>query len=156
MPSTPAARATDGLIEPGGETENADWDGIWEAATARTSPGGASRSAFRCRHWASSLDSTSGISTSSGGSSGVWRRTAGRSPRVKYQVTQTSRAGLLSGLPDFSLGLGLSVRPAMTTGGGIPATPAAVAGDFQPSLDVTKRLGANVLGSLTLNTDGCA
>ena len=32
-----------------------------------------------------------------------------------YKVTQTSRAGELTGLPAFDLGLGLSVRPAVTT-----------------------------------------
>ena len=34
--STRAGRATTALINPGGESDNADWDGIWEAATART------------------------------------------------------------------------------------------------------------------------
>ncbi len=35
----PGGARYDGLIEPGGENENADWDGIWEAATARTESG---------------------------------------------------------------------------------------------------------------------
>ena len=48
------------------------------------------------------------------------------SPVRQYQVTQTSRAGLLTGLPDFDLCHGLSVRPALTTGGGIPAPSAPV------------------------------
>ena len=41
----------------------------------------------------------------------------------------------------------------MTSGGGIPAPSASVEGDFQPSLDVTQRMGANVLASATVNTD---
>ena len=32
------------------------------------------------------------------------------------ELTQTSRAGPLTGLPDFDLGLGLGVRPAVTAG----------------------------------------
>src|SRR5206468_8976442 len=56
-------------------------------------------------------------------------------------------------LPDFDLGRGLSVRPAITAGGGIPAPSTPVEGDVQPSLDVTQRLGANVLASATANTD---
>ena len=68
-------------------------------------------------------------------------------------MTQTSRAGLLTDLPEFDLGLGLTVRPAITTGGGIPRPGSDVEGEFQPSLDVTQRLGANYLSSLTFNTD---
>ena len=41
----------------------------------------------------------------------------------------------------------------MTTGGGVPAPDARVDGELQPSLDVTQRLGANVLASVTVNTD---
>jgi hypothetical protein len=41
----------------------------------------------------------------------------------------------------------------MTSGGGIPAPAASTDGEFQPSLDVTQRLGANVLASVTINTD---
>src|SRR5215212_6101613 len=35
----PTGARYDGLINPGGESENADWDGIWEAATKRTANG---------------------------------------------------------------------------------------------------------------------
>ena len=60
---------------------------------------------------------------------------------------------MLTELPDFSLGVGLTVRPAVTTGGGVPAPGTPVEGDFQPSLDLTQRVGANLLSSLTVNTD---
>jgi hypothetical protein len=60
---------------------------------------------------------------------------------------------LLVGLPEFSLGLGLTVRPAMTTGGGVPSPGESAEGEWQPSLDVTQRLGSNLLASLTVNTD---
>jgi hypothetical protein len=56
-------------------------------------------------------------------------------------------------LPDFSLGLGLTVRPALTAGGGRAASTSPVEGEFQPSLDVGRRLGANILASGTVNTD---
>ncbi|MGH9321851.1 MAG: DUF433 domain-containing protein [Vicinamibacteria bacterium] len=74
-------------------------------------------------------------------------------PARQYLVTQTSRAGHLTGIPEFGLGLGLTIRPAATTGGGVPAPDASIEGEFQPSLDATQRLGANVLASLTVNTD---
>ena len=50
------------------------------------------------------------------------------SPARQYEITQTSRAGRLVGLPQFDLGLGLTVRPAVTSGGGVPAADADVDG----------------------------
>ena len=35
----PSGARYDGLIEPGGEEDNPDWDGIWEAATSRLPEG---------------------------------------------------------------------------------------------------------------------
>ena len=56
--------------------------------------------------------------------------------------------------PEFDLGVGLT-RPAGGHDGRrhSGASGADVDGKFQPSLDVTQRLGANVLASLTVNTD---
>jgi hypothetical protein len=70
---------------------------------------------------------------------------------VKFGLT--SRAGLLIELPAFDLGVGLSVRPAITGGGGISAPAAPRTGSRDASLDVTQRVGANSLASLTINTD---
>src|SRR5258707_15069756 len=47
----------------------------------------------------------------------------------------------------------MSIRPALTAGGGHPGPGASLKGKFQPSVDVTKRLGSNMLTSLTVNTD---
>lgn len=149
----PSGARYDGLINPGGEGDNAEWDGIWEAATARLPNG------WSVEIWipVQTLSFNPGLHE--------WHFNVQRriqrlleidrwaSPARQYQVTQTSRAGLLTGLPDFNLGRGLSVRPAVTTGGGIPGPSASVDGEFQPSLDITQRLGANVLASVTANTD---
>lgn len=149
----PSGARYDGLINPGGESENVDWDGIWEAATTRREGGWSAeiRIPFRTLSFKPGLHEWH---------FNVQRRIQSlletdrwASPVRQYQITQTSRAGLLTGLPDPDLGLGLSVRPAVTTGGGIPAPSAPVEGEFQPSLDVTQRLGANVLASATVNTD---
>ena len=51
------------------------------------------------------------------------------SPQRDYTVTQTFRAGTLSGLPAFALGVGLTVRPSLTAGAGIPAPRAGVQRD---------------------------
>lgn len=149
----PTGARYDGLIEPGGETVNADWDGIWEAATARTVTGWSAELSIPVQ----TLSFKPGLHE--------WHFNVQRriqrlletdrwaSAARQYQLTQTSRAGLLTGLPDFSLGLGLTVRPAVTTGGGIPVPSAGAEGDFQPSLDVAQQLAANLLASLTVNTD---
>ena len=149
----PGGARYDGLIEPGGEDENADWDGIWEAATTRRESGWSVEMSIPVqtvsfapglREWHFNVQRRVQrlLETSRWAS-------AGR----QYQLTQTSRAGVLTGLPAFSLGRGLSVRPALTSGGGVPAPGAGVAGEFQPSLDLTQRLGSNLLTSLTVNTD---
>ena len=149
----PSGARYDGLINPGGESDNADWDGIWEAATARLPNGWSVEIAIPVQ----TLSFKPGLRE--------WHFNVQRRvqrlletdrwafPARQYQVTQTSRAGLLTGLPDFNQGLGLSIRPAVTTGGGVPAASAPVGGDLQPSLDVTQRIGSNMLASATVNTD---
>jgi Domain of unknown function (DUF5916) len=149
----PTGARYDGLINPGGEDDNPDWDGIWEAATARLPTG-----------WSAEIRIPA-LTIAFDPAIHEWhfnveRRIQRRletirwaSPNRQYELTQTSRAGLVTDLPEFDLGLGLTVRPAVTTGGGRPSTDVPVDGDFQPSLDVSQRLGANVLASGTVNTD---
>src|SRR6185436_17630807 len=62
------------------------------------------------------------------------------SPAQNVQPTQMSRAGLITDLPRFTLGLGLSVRPSLVAGGGYPALDAPLDGTLRPSLDVTQRI----------------
>jgi hypothetical protein len=149
----PGGARYDALVNPGGETEDPNWDGLWEAATARDAGGWSAE----IRIPISTLAFARGLAS--------WNLNVER--RIQrlqeidrwsgwsrdYKVTQTSHAGELAGLPAFDLGVGLTVRPAVTTGGGAPAPGAEVDGSFQPSLDVTQRLGPNLLGSLTVNTD---
>lgn len=149
----PSGARYDALINPGGDGDNENWDGIWEAATTRTASG-----------WSAEIRiPTQSISFKPG--LHEWHFNLQRrvqrlletdrwaSPARQYQITQTSRAGVLTGLPAFSQGLGLSIRPAVTAGGGVPAPAAAADAEAQPSLDVTQQLGTNVLASVTVNTD---
>jgi hypothetical protein len=149
----PSGARYDSLINPGGESDNPDWDGIWEAATARLPTG-----------WSAEIRIPVLTLTFNPGlhewQFNVQRRIQRRletdrwaSPNRQYQVTQTSRAGLLTNLPNFDLGVGLTVRPAVTSGVGIPSPDAQVEGDFQPSLDINQRIGANILVFGTVNTD---
>lgn len=149
----PSGARYDVLINPGGEDDNADWDGIWDAVTARSATGWSAEIVIPVHTLNFKADLRE------------WHFNAQRrvqrrletdrwaSPLRQYQITQTSRAGLLTGLPEFNLGLGLSLRPAVTIGGGIAAPGVSVDGEVQPSVDITQRLGANVLASFTANTD---
>ena len=149
----PTGARYDALVSGMGERQSADWDGIWEARTV-------------VRDWGWSAEIRIPIATL-GFQEGLseWgfniQRQVQRlqevsrwaSPKRDYAVTQTSRAGRLTGLPDFDLGMGLSVRPALVGGAGVPEPGAEADTSLEPSLDVTQRLGANLLASVTVNTD---
>jgi len=149
----PEGARFDGLVEPGGEDVSSEWDGIWEAATSRSEAGWA----VEIRIPVMSISFKKGLTE--------WHFNVQRqikrlqetdrwaSPRRDWEITQTSRAGLLTNLPDFDLGIGLTVRPAVSGGGGVADVDAEAEGEFQPSLDVWQRVGPNVLSSLTINTD---
>jgi len=149
----PSGARYDALVTTEGEGENESWDGVWEARTARAADGwsveiripvrslafreGLDRWGLNVERRIQALQETD-----------RWSRAS-----RDYKVSQTSQAGLLAGLPPFDLGIGLSVRPAFTGGGGKPTADTTLVGTFHPSLDVTQRLGANLLASLTVNTD---
>jgi hypothetical protein len=149
----PSGARYDGLINPGGESENVDWDGIWEAATKRTATGWTAEIWIPVQTLSFNPDLRQWHFNVQRRIQRMLETDRWAFPARQYQVTQTSRAGLLTGLPQFDLGRGLTVRPAVTTGGGVPAPSADLDGEFQPSLDVTQRLGANILASVTVNTD---
>jgi Domain of unknown function (DUF5916) len=149
----PGGARYDAVVANRGESENSEWDGVWEARTARSPMGwsveiripirslifkeGTPGWGFNIQRRVQRLQATS--------------RWAG--PRRDYRVTQTSHAGLLVGLPAFRLGVGMSVRPSVVAGGGVPEAGADFDATATGSLDVTQRVAANLLGSLTVNTD---
>jgi len=149
----PRGARFDALVSERGEEQDERWDGIWEAATSRDDGGWA----IEIRIPVQSIDFTPGLTA---WGFNVERRVARRqevsrwaSPTRDIRVTQTSRAGLVTGLPAFSTGLGLTVRPAVATGvayegGGVDSTR----GTFHPSLDAVQRLGS-VTAIASVNTD---
>jgi hypothetical protein len=149
----PNAARYDALVVNQGEGENANWDAVWEAATSRTPNGWSAE----IRIPAKSLLFRRGL-TSWGFN--LQRRVQRRlendrwaSPDRDVKIGMTSRSGLLVDVPPFDLGLGLTVRPAVTGGAGIPAPNASWESSRDASLDATQRIGANSLASLTINTD---
>ena len=143
----------DALISNQGEGENANWDAVWEAATARTPTGwsaeilipvksllfapGLAEWGFNLERRVQRLQETD-----------RWT-----SAERDYKLTQVSRAGRLTHVPRFDLGQGLSVRPSVTGGMAKDSAGASLRNRGQGSLDVTQRFGANSLASLTVNTD---
>jgi hypothetical protein len=142
----------DALITNQGEDENSNWDAAWEAKVSRTSTGWSAEIRLPVKSlifrpgsdaWGFNVERRIQRLLETSRWSGA---------RRDWELGQTSRAGLLEALPPFDVGLGLTVRPSLTTGiqNSADADPEGV---FHPSLDVTKRLGANLLGALTVNTD---
>ena len=149
----PTGARYDALVSGNGESQSADWDGIWDAATQVTESGWSAE--IRIPITTLSFDP----SLNEWGFN-VQRRvqrlqevSRWASPRRDYQVTQTARAGRLRGLPEFDLGIGISVRPSFVAKVGVPAPGEGSEESVEPGLDVTQRLSSNMLASLTFNTD---
>jgi hypothetical protein len=143
----------DALVANQGESENPEWDGIWEAATARSDSSwsveiripiksilfrtGLTEWGFNVQRRIQALQETDRWAT----------------PRRQFQLTHVSQSGLLTDLPAFDLGAGLSVRPAIVAGTERASPAARTEAEMQVSVDATKRVGANTLASFTANTD---
>jgi hypothetical protein len=149
----PEGARRDSLVSRRGEREDARWDGLWEARTSRDAGGWS----VEIRIPILTLSFREGL--------GTWGFNVERhlmrtpeilrwaSPRRDFKVTQAGRAGLLSELPEFALGIGLSVQPSAVAGYGRLEVGKKPAADTEASLDVTQRLAPALLASLTVNTD---
>jgi len=149
----PRGARYDSVINAGGDGENSEWDGIWEAATARGEGGWSAEIRIPIQTLTFKPELHEWHFNVQRRIQRLLETDRWAFPARQYRVTQTSRAGRLTGLPDFALGHGLDVRPAVTVGGGIPAPSQPVDGKLRPSLDITQRLGSNVTASFTVNTD---
>ncbi len=149
----PSGARWDGLVTGRGEHTDSSWDGIWEAATTRIPEGWSVeiRIPVRTLSFGAGLD--------------AWdfnverwierrlERDRWAGARRDWRLTQTSRAGLLTGLPRFTLGMGIAVRPSLvlhhskSERGDPPATQG------EPSLDLSWKPDPQVLVQLTFNTD---
>jgi uncharacterized protein DUF5916 len=143
----------DALVANQGEGENSDWDGVWEAATQRTSTGWSAEIRIPVKSLLFAQGLTSWGFNIERRVQRLQETARWASPVRNYRVTHVSRAGVLDSLPAFTLGLGLAVRPSLTAGLNRPRVDASTRSDADLSADVTQRLGANTLASLTVNTD---
>lgn len=143
----------DGLVSAYGEEVNTDWDGIWEAAATRDERGWSVEIRIPIKTLSFKQDLT-------GWGFNVQRRvqrllevSRWAGANRDYEIFQTSHAGVLTHLPAFNLGLGLSIRPGIVANANRPAPDAERVYKSQGSLDATKKLGPNLIASLTVNTD---
>ena len=143
----------DGLVSAEGEDVNSNWDTVWEARTTRDDQGWSAEVRIPIR----SISFKQGL-TSWGYN--IERRVQRLQETSRWsgasldiEIFQTGRAGLLTGLPGFSLGRGLTIRPSII--GNLSREEAALPSEFtgDASVDVTQRLGTNLTASLTYNTD---
>ena len=149
----PAGARFDGLVASRGEDANPDWDTAWEAATSRDGKGWCAEiripiSSLAYRKHATSWGFNLERRIQRLQENGRW---AGAN--LDYEVYQTSHAGLLTDLPAFDLGVGMSIRPAFVGSSRKPAPHKGSETDEDFSLDVTQRVGPHLLSSLTTNTD---
>lgn len=149
----PGGARADGLVVSNGDSVDRNWDGVWEAATERDAEGWSAE----IRIPVLSINFAKGLT--------AWgfnvqrriqrnqetERWAGASRDTK--IYQTSRAGLLTDLPDFDLGHGLSIRPAVVGGFDDPSRDSSASATGDVSLDLAKRLGSNLTVFVTINTD---
>ncbi|HEY3382115.1 MAG TPA: DUF5916 domain-containing protein [Vicinamibacterales bacterium] len=149
----PSGARYDGLINPGSADVNSNWDGIWEAATKRTDRGWTAEVRIPIQTLSFAKGKTAWHFNIQRRIQRLQETDRWASPQRDYKITRMSRAGLLTTLPEFDLGLGLSVRPAGIAGGGVPIQGADFENDSHASLDVTQRLGPNLLASGSVNTD---
>ncbi|MEM7373783.1 MAG: DUF5916 domain-containing protein [Bacteroidota bacterium] len=142
----------DALVSNRGESENDDWDAIWEAKTQIHASGWTVEIRIpvqsfsfnkSLREWGFNIE----------------RRIQRNQETIRWAnirrdqwFIQTSRAGLLTNLPEFNYGVGLTIRPSLI--GGLNKEPfSGYQPSFDPSVNVSQRIGSNVVATLTANTD---
>ncbi len=149
----PSAARFDGLVIAQGEDVNSNWDAVWEARTSRDDHGWSAEIRIPMKSIAFAKDLTAWGFNVQRRVQRLQETSRWSGATRDYEVFQTSRAGLLTDLPRFELGAGLSIRPALVGDVSQPAPDEDRTYDAVPSLDATKTLGPNVLASLTVNTD---
>ena len=149
----PAGARFDGLVASRGEEANPSWDASWEAVTSRDEKGWCAEIRIPISSLAFKKNATSwGFN--------LQRRVqrlqeVGRwsGANLDFEIYQTSKAGLLTNLPAFDLGVGMSIRPATVGVARKPGPRKSVETTEEFSFDATQRIGPHLLSSLTVNTD---
>jgi hypothetical protein len=142
----------DALVSNRGESENDDWNAVWEAVTSRHPQGWS----VEIKIPVQSISFQKGLDQ---WAFNIERRIQSELETIRWAnvkidqwFIQTSRAGRLTDLPTFDYGLGLNLRPSAIMSASRTGTERTFV-DFDPSLDIGQRIGPNIQTTLTINTD---
>lgn len=148
----PSAARYDALVSNRGESESKDWDGIWEAGTTIHEGGWTAEIKIPMqsinfkkglREWAFNLERN------------IQRKLEvirWANPSRDQWFTQTSRAGLITDLPEFGYGVGMNIRPSLI-GNWTNEADTGTDFEFTPTLTISQRLSPNAIATATFNTD---
>jgi len=143
----------DALVSNRGESENDDWDAVWDAKTQITTTGWTAEIVIPIQ----SISFKKGLRE---WGFNIERRIQRNQETIRWAnvkrdqwLIQTSRAGLLKGLPNFNYGIGLNIRPSLVGELNKISSNAATNFNSEVSLDASQRIGPNVLATITANTD---
>ena len=148
----PYAARYDAIVSNNGESENSNWDGIWDARTSITDKGWVAEIRIpvssltykrNLREWGFNIERRIQRLME------VNRWTA---ISQDYKMGQTIQAGLLDKLPEFNLGLGMTPSVSAVTKISHKAGEKAKTG-FEPSFDIMQRITPDITAQLTVNTD---
>lgn len=142
----------DALVSHNGESENPNWDGAWDAKTQITG----SYWSAEIRIPVSTLTFRKGLDS---WGFNVERRIQRYLEVIRwtgismdYTIGHTRHAGLLTDLPVFNLGIGLTpIASALARATNLRNNETSY--DWQPSLDLTQRITSQITAQLTVNTD---
>ena len=148
----PEGARFDALVA-GAEDDNVNWDAIWEAKTSHNSKGWSVEIKLPLKSLSFNGDLREWGFNVERRVQRLQETSRWAAARRDYRINQTNLAGLLTDLPIFDLGIGLSVRPAVVGEVGQPELEAPTEYEGELSLDVTQRIGSNLISSLTVNTD---
>ncbi|MEO0570060.1 MAG: DUF5916 domain-containing protein [Bacteroidota bacterium] len=143
----------DALVSDRGEDENEDWDAVWDAKTQITEEGWTAEIVIPIQ----SIAFKKGLSQ---WGFNVERRIQRNLETIRWAnvkrdqwIAQTSRAGLVTGLPEFNYGVGVNFRPSLIANATQMGPDGAMDVNPDISFDANQRLGPNVLATFTVNTD---
>jgi hypothetical protein len=149
----PRGARYDALIAERGESENPDWDGTWAAATRVDEFGWTIEIELPVATLAFAADGAGWDFNVERRVQRLLERSRWVNPRRDQQVTNMALAGSLTGLPQFDLGLGLTLRPALVLKAGRPSSSEPHEEKVEPTLDALWRITPQLTGALTINTD---
>jgi len=145
--ANPAGARADGQISNNAEDLSFEWDGIWDARARITAGGWVAEIVipFKSLRFKPGQDAW-GLNVERQ-IKRLQEQDRWASPRPDVWISNLAAAGQLTGLVGLKQGLGLDIRPFVSTG------EQDSSGTFKPGLDVFKSLTSSLTASLTVNTD---